>query len=212
MPNTTDNLKESFAGESQANQKYRAFAKRAEQDGFPNIARLFRTTAEAERIHAEGHLRALAGIASTRENLQAAIEGETYEYTTMYPPMLEQAQAEGHRAKVMFGYAVKAEAVHAELYKRALEAAAQGADLTEAKFYLCPVLREHRVRQPARCHVRFAARRKPSSSRWRRGRATCPCAAGCPALPGLQQFLQLRANVGGRVLHEIALARVAPPV
>ena len=138
MPNTTDNLKESFAGESQANQKYRAFAKRAEEDGFANIAHLFRTTAEAERIHAEGHLRALAGIASTRENLQAAIEGETYEYTTMYPPMLEQAQAEGHRAKVMFGYAVKAEAVHAKLYKRALEAAAQGADLKEAKFYLCP--------------------------------------------------------------------------
>ena len=115
MPNTTDNLKESFAGESQANQRYRAFAKRAEQDGFPNIARLFRTTAEAERIHAEGHLKALAAIASTRENLQAAIEGESYEYTTMYPPMLAQAQAEGHRAKIMFGYAVKAEAVHAEL-------------------------------------------------------------------------------------------------
>jgi rubrerythrin len=138
MPNTTDNLKESFAGESQANQKYRAFAKKAEQDGLPHIARLFRTTAEAERIHAEGHLKALAGIASTRENLQAAMEGEVYEYTTMYPPMLEQAQAEGHRAKVMFGYAVKAEAVHAELYKRALEAVARGADLAEGKFYLCP--------------------------------------------------------------------------
>src|SRR5271157_5676340 len=139
MPNTIDNLNESFAGESQANQKYRAFAKRAEQDGFPNIARLFRTTAEAERIHAEGHLRALAGIASTGENLQAAIEGESYEYTTMYPPMLEQAQAEGHRAKVMFGYAVKAEAIHAELYQRALEAVEQGKDLFEARFYLCPV-------------------------------------------------------------------------
>ena len=138
MPTAIDNLKESFAGESQANQKYRAFAKRAEQDGLPHIARLFRTTAEAERIHAEGHLKALAGIATTRENLQAAIEGETYEYTTMYPPMLEEAQAEGHRAKVMFGYAVKAEAVHAELYKRALEAVAQGADLTEGRFYLCP--------------------------------------------------------------------------
>jgi rubrerythrin len=138
MPTTIDNLKESFAGESQANQKYRAFAKKAEQEGLPNIARLFRTTAEAERIHAEGHLKALDGIASTRENLQAAIEGETYEYTTMYPPMLEEAQAEGHRARVMFGYAVKAEAVHAQLYKRALEAAAQGVDLAEAKFYLCP--------------------------------------------------------------------------
>jgi rubrerythrin len=139
MPSTTENLKESFAGESQANQKYRAFAKKAEQDGFPNIARLFRTTAEAERIHAEGHLRALAGIASTRENLQAAIDGETYEFTTMYPPMLEEAQAEGHRAKLMFGYAVQAEAVHAELYKKALEAAEQGHDLTEVKFYLCPI-------------------------------------------------------------------------
>ncbi len=136
---TIDDLKESFAGESQANQKYRAFAKKAEQDGFPNIARLFRTTAEAERIHAEGHLKALSEIASTAENLQAAIAGETHEYTTMYPSMLERAQAEGHRAKVMFGYAVKAEAVHAELYKRALEAVQQGKDLTEVRFYLCPV-------------------------------------------------------------------------
>lgn len=135
---TIEDLKESFAGESQANQKYRAFAKKAEQEGLPNIARLFRLTAEAERIHAEGHLRALAGIGSTQENLQAAIDGETFEYTTMYPPMVDRAQAEGHRAKVMFGYAVKAEAVHAELYKRALEAAAQGEDLAEAQFYLCP--------------------------------------------------------------------------
>ncbi|MCL5745473.1 MAG: rubrerythrin family protein [Acidobacteria bacterium] len=137
--NTTDNLKEAFAGESQANQKYRAFAKKAEQDGFPNIARLFRTTAEAERIHAEGHLKSLAGVGSTADNLKAAIAGETYEFTSMYPPMLAQAEAEGHRAKLMFGYAVKAEAVHAELYKCALQAIEQGKDLAEAKFYLCPV-------------------------------------------------------------------------
>ena len=136
---TVDNLKEAFAGESQANQKYRAFAKRAELDGLPNIAHLFRTAAEAERIHAEGHLSALEGVGSTRDNLKAAIEGETYEYTTMYPPMLAQAQAEGHRARIMFGFAVKAEAVHADLYQRALEAAAQGKDLAEARFYLCPV-------------------------------------------------------------------------
>jgi rubrerythrin len=136
---TIDNLKEAFAGESQANQKYRAFAKKAELDGLPNIARLFRTAAEAERIHAEGHLRALEGVGSTGDNLKAAIEGETYEYTTMYPPMLALAQAEGHRARIMFGFAVKAEAVHAELYQRALEAAAQGKDLAEARFYLCPV-------------------------------------------------------------------------
>ena len=137
--NTNDNLKEAFAGESQANQKYRAFAKKAEQDGFPNVARLFRTTAEAERIHAEGHLKSLAGVGSTADNLKGAIEGETYEYTSMYPPMLEQAQADGHRAKIMFGYAVQAEAVHAQLYTRALEAVQQGADLAEARFYLCPV-------------------------------------------------------------------------
>jgi rubrerythrin len=136
---TNDNLKEAFAGESQANQKYRAFSKKAQQDGFPNIARLFRTTAEAERIHAEGHLKSLADIRSTAENLKAAIEGETHEYTSMYPPMLEQAEAEGHRAKFMFGYAIKAEAVHAELYQRALEAVEKGVDLAEARFYLCPV-------------------------------------------------------------------------
>ena len=136
---TASDLKAAFAGESQANQKYRAFAKKAEQEGLPNVARLFRTAAEAERIHAEGHLRASEGIATTSENLRAAIEGETYEFTTMYPPMLAQAQAEGHRARVMFGFAVKAEAVHAELYQRALEAVEQGKDLAEAQFYLCPV-------------------------------------------------------------------------
>jgi rubrerythrin len=136
---TTDNLKTAFAGESQATQKYRAFAKRAEKDGFPNVAKLFRTAAEAECVHAEGHFRALDGIATTKDNLLAAIEGETYEYTTMYPPMLEQAIAENHRAKLMFGYALKAEAVHAELYKRALEAVEQGKDLASAGFYLCPI-------------------------------------------------------------------------
>lgn len=139
MSKTLDNLKESFAGESQANQKYRAFAKKAEQEGLVNIAKLFETTAEAERIHAEGHLRAMDGIGSTAENLKAAINGETFEYSDMYPPMLEKAEEEGHKAKRMFGYAVKAESVHAELYKKALDAAANGEDLAESKFYLCPV-------------------------------------------------------------------------
>lgn len=139
MPTTLDNLKDAFAGESQANQKYRAFAKKAEQDGFPIIARLFRTTAEAERIHAEGHLKAQEGVGSTADNLQAAINGETYEFTTMYPPMLEQATADDHKAKRMFGYAVEAEAVHAKIYTRALEAVKAGKDLTGVEFYLCPV-------------------------------------------------------------------------
>ncbi len=138
MPTTLENLKEAFAGESQANQKYRAFAKKADQDGMPNIARLFRTTAEAERIHAEGHLKAMDGVGSTAENLQAAIDGETHEFSTMYPPMVQQAEAEDHKAKRMFGYAVDAEAVHAKLYKLALEAAREGKDL-EGEFYLCPI-------------------------------------------------------------------------
>ena len=138
MPTTHENLKEAFAGESQANQKYRAFAKKAQQDGFDSIAKLFRLTAEAERIHAEGHLKALDAVGSTAENLQAAIDGETHEFSAMYPPMLKQAIAEGHKAKKMFEYAVAAEEVHAKLYKLALEAVAQGKDLV-AEFYLCPV-------------------------------------------------------------------------
>lgn len=139
MSKTSDDLAEAFAGESQANQKYRAFARKAEKEGFPNIAKLFRTTAEAERIHAEGHLGALEGIKSTAENLEAAIGGETYEYKEMYPPMLENAESEGHKAKRMFGYAVKAEAIHAVLYKKALEAAKEGRDIAEGEVYLCPV-------------------------------------------------------------------------
>ena len=139
MPTTIENLKEAFAGESQANQKYRAFAKKAERDGFPNIAKLFKTTAEAEKIHAEGHLGALDGIGSTVENLKDAIGGETYEYTEMYPPMLDQAEKDTHKAKRMFKYAIGAEDVHSQLYKLALAAAEAGKDLEETEFYLCPV-------------------------------------------------------------------------
>jgi rubrerythrin len=139
MATTEMNLKEAFAGESQANRKYLAFAKKAEQEGFVNVARLFKTAAEAEAIHASGHLNSLDAVKSTADNLRAAIEGETYEYTTMYPPMAELAQNENHKSKRMFGWALKAEAVHAELYKKALEAVAQGKDLTETNFYLCPV-------------------------------------------------------------------------
>jgi rubrerythrin len=136
---TQDNLKEAFAGESQANRKYLAFADQAAKDGFPNVAKLFRTTAEAETIHAHGHLAAMGGIGTTAENLQAAIDGETYEYKEMYPPMLKQAEVEGHKAKRMFGYAVKAEAVHAELYGQALEAVKAGKDLDATEIYLCPI-------------------------------------------------------------------------
>jgi len=139
MATTETNLKEAFAGESQANRKYLAFAKKAEQEGFANVARLFRTAAEAETIHALAHLNSMDAVKSTVENLKAAVAGETYEYKEMYPPMLAQAQAENHKAKRMFGYALEAEAVHAELYRLALEAVSKGRDLAEAKFYLCPV-------------------------------------------------------------------------
>ena len=139
MTSTTEYLKEAFAGESQANQKYRAFAKQAEKDGFTNIAKLFRTTAEAERIHAEGHLRALDMVATTVENLRSAIDGETHEFTEMYPPMVDQAVSDGHKAKTMFKFSVDAEEVHAQIYTKAIEAVKAGKDLDVSEFYLCPV-------------------------------------------------------------------------
>ena len=139
MATTSENLSDAFAGESQAFQKYSAFAKKAEKEGFANIAKLFQTTAQAEKIHAEGHLKALDKIASTADNLQAAIDGETYEYTEMYPPMAEQATEEGHKGKTMFQYALDAEKVHAEIYTKALEAVKKGVDLDVSDFYLCPV-------------------------------------------------------------------------
>ena len=139
MADTQSNLQEAFAGESQANRKYLAFAAKAEQEGFANVARLFRTAAEAETIHALGHLEAMDGVGSTVDNLRAAVAGETYEYSEMYPPMVDRAEAEGHKARRMFDYASKVEAVHARLYRMALEAVAQGRDLGETRFYLCPV-------------------------------------------------------------------------
>ena len=139
MPSTTDNLKTAFAGESEAYQKYTSFAEKAEKEGFANVARLFRTTAEAERVHAAGHLKALDKVNSTVENLKEAIGGETYEHEEMYPPMLEQAETEGHKAKRMFRFAVGAEEVHAKLYALALEAVEKDEDLAETDFYLCPV-------------------------------------------------------------------------
>ena len=154
MAATTDNLSTAFAGESQAFQKYSAFAKKAEREGFVNIAKLFNTTAQAEKIHAEGHLKALEAIASTAENLQAAINGETYEYTEMYPPMAEQATDEGHKAKTMFRFALEAEKVHAEIYQKALEAVKNGVDLDVAEFYLCPICGYIELGKPtAKCPV-----------------------------------------------------------
>jgi rubrerythrin len=139
MPTTAENLKAAFAGESQANRKYLAYANKADKEGYPQIAKLFRAAAEAETIHAFGHLQNMGGIGSTLDNLKDAIAGETYEYTTMYPPMAEQAEKEGHRAKTMFKWANAVEKVHAELYQQALEALQAGKDLSKMEIYLCPV-------------------------------------------------------------------------
>jgi len=137
MMSTDKNLAAAFAGESQANRKYLAFAKQADQEGFPQIAKLFRATAEAETIHAHAHLKAMGGIKSTAENLKAAFSGETYEFEEMYPPFIKTAEADNNAAAVRtFKLANEAEKVHADLYKKAL------ANLASKEVYdvfLCPV-------------------------------------------------------------------------
>jgi rubrerythrin len=118
MSKTEDALKEAFAGESQANRKYLAFAAKADQEGFPQAARLFRAAAEAETVHAHNHLRALKGIRGTKENLQEALSGEVYEFKNMYPGMIEAAKAEGNKeAERTFNYANEVEKIHAKLYE-----------------------------------------------------------------------------------------------
>jgi len=139
MATTQDDLGDAFAGESQANRKYTAFAARAEQDGFPEVAKLFRAAAEAETIHALAHLRHMKGVKSTAENLTAAEAGETYEYTEMYPPMVKQAEEEGSPAATTFRYALAAEERHAKLYAAAQEAVTAGQDIETGGIYLCPV-------------------------------------------------------------------------
>jgi rubrerythrin len=138
MPSTIENLKVAFAGESQANRKYLAFAKKAEKEGYAQVARLFRAAADAETIHALAHLQNMGGVGSTLENLREAIAGETYEFTEMYPPMVEQAAAEGHKAKKLLDFANRAEKVHAGLFKQALEALRAGKDLSQMEVFLCP--------------------------------------------------------------------------
>ena len=115
MSKTDQFLKEAFAGESQANRKYLAFAAKADQEGYSQVARLFRAAADAETVHAHNHLRVLNGIKSTKENLQEAIAGETHEFKTMYPQMIETAKAEGQKAaERSFTYANLVENVHAK--------------------------------------------------------------------------------------------------
>jgi len=134
---TEKNLNEAFAGESQANRRYLAFAKKAEEDGYKQVAKLFRAAAEAETVHAHSHLRALGGVKSTKENIQEAISGETHEFKSMYPEMLAKAKAEGiKQAEVSFDYANQVEKIHAALYQKAM---AELGKNKEVDYYVCPV-------------------------------------------------------------------------
>ncbi|MBU4266652.1 MAG: rubrerythrin family protein [Candidatus Altiarchaeales archaeon] len=134
---TESNLKDAFAGESQANRKYLAFSKKAREEGFEQIARLFRAAAESETIHALNHLRIL-GVGDTKKNLADAVEGETYEFTEMYPGFIEEAKGENNTKAIdSFTWANNVEKAHAGLYKRALERVDEGNDLEAAEYNLC---------------------------------------------------------------------------
>jgi len=140
MSSTRENLQEAFAGESQASRRYLFFAEKAESEGHPQIARLFRAAAEAETVHARNHLKAMGGIGSTKDNLKAAISGENYEFTKMYPGFIEQAKSENNKkAEITFDYASKVEKIHHQLYQKVLEALEAGKELKAEPYFICPV-------------------------------------------------------------------------
>ncbi len=137
---THDNLQAAFAGESQANRKYLAFAKKAETDGFNQVAKLFRAAAAAETVHAHAHLRVMGGIKTTAENLAEAMSGEEHEYKNMYPDFVAEAEKEGNKAALIsFKGAMAVEEIHAGLYKEALTSVKAGNDLDAAPIYVCEV-------------------------------------------------------------------------
>ena len=140
MSNTRANLESAFAGESQANRRYLFFAEKAEKEGHPQIARLFRAAAEAETVHARNHLEVMGGIGSTEDNLHAAAEGEYYEFMKMYPDFIEQAKAENNeRAEISFTHANAVEKIHYNLYQKALEALEAGQGLKDEPYFVCQV-------------------------------------------------------------------------
>ncbi|HOF02056.1 MAG TPA: rubrerythrin family protein [Spirochaetota bacterium] len=152
---TVENLLAAFAGESQANRRYLAFAKKADEDGYPQIAKLFRAVAEAETVHAHAHLKAADEIKSTEENLKTAIEGEAYEFNDMYPDFLKVAEEEDHkRAITSFKFALAVEKIHYDLYKKALESFKGGKDLPKAEIHICPICGDTFVGEhPDKCPV-----------------------------------------------------------
>jgi rubrerythrin len=153
MSKVDEFLQAAFAGESQANRKYLAFAAKADSEGYPQAARLFRAAAEAETVHAHNHLRTLKGIGSTAQNLEAAIAGETFEFKQMYPEMIAAAQAEGNKeAARTFSYANEVEKVHASLYQKLLDDL--GASQASYPYFVCPTCGyTAEVNPPDRCPV-----------------------------------------------------------
>jgi len=159
---TDDNLQKAFAGESQANRKYLAFAKKAESEGFPMVAKIFRAAAEAETVHAHAHLRAMGGIKSTQQNLQEAIKGESFEFKHMYPDYIKQARDDNARpALVSFQNAMAVEQVHHSLYIEASKAVQAGGDMKQAKVFVCSVCGNTVLDEaPDKCPVCGAAKEK----------------------------------------------------
>jgi rubrerythrin len=153
MSKTIEDLKAAFAGESQANRRYLAFAKKADADGFPQVAKLFRAAAHAETVHALNHFKALGEIKTTAENLDAAITGENYEVVSMYPAFMQDAETEGEkRALTSFRWAFEVEKVHEELYRKALDTLSKDTPLED--YYVCPVCGyTHAGRAPETCPV-----------------------------------------------------------
>ncbi|MCL5123122.1 MAG: rubrerythrin family protein [Deltaproteobacteria bacterium] len=150
MSKTDENLKQAFAGECQASVRYMAFAEKAEVDGFPGLAKLFRAASKAEMVHALSHLRASRVVNETAANLEAAVEGETFEFKQMYPAMVKDAVQENEiDARHSFEYAMSIEMVHAKLFKKAMEEEILN---SEANYYVCPVC-GHTVRgkAPKKC-------------------------------------------------------------
>lgn len=137
---TINNLEAAFAGESQANRKYLAFAKKAESDGFPEIAKLFRAAAEAETVHAHAHLRVMGGIGETLKNLDEAIAGEGHEFQAMYPGFIAEAEKEGNNAAtITFKNALAVEKIHHGLYTEASNSLKFGKDLPAQPIFVCAV-------------------------------------------------------------------------
>jgi rubrerythrin len=159
---TPNNLQAAFAGESQANRKYLAFAAKAEAEGYSQIARLFRAVAAAETVHAHAHLRVMQAVGDTKQNLQAAVAGECYEFEDMYPKFIAEAETEGNRGAVhSFRNAMAVEKTHFDLYSKALESVGAGKDLADAPIYVCDVCGHTAAGEvPDKCPVCGASKAK----------------------------------------------------